>query len=231
VNTSRPEYHNSPDGRPVANQTDHRPLNLIPAMFYGVPSDTLKGDAEIMEHMVQTCRDALPPASLSLLETYRDMARSEIAWRHDRLVRLDDDPLFMDALHDRALALQTALSIHEYIASEWPNFILERRGRCFRSRCPFIDCRDEHRSFTIFDGDFAWCTTCERGGHIFRVIALCEGLDAPFAQIRRAAELVGNVETAPAPASIPHEHRSFTTDSLRACANRERSGTTRTWGT
>lgn len=136
--------------------------------------------------------------------------------RHDRIERLEDDPMMMDEFKDDALALIVALPISQYLASIRPGILLWRDGDVYFGPCPYLGHDFDEDSFRIFSDDFAWCERCG-GGNLFRVIGMVEALPSPYERVRRAAEIAG-LELPEAP-RVQSQHRS-----RKGMGGKERTG-------
>lgn len=90
--------------------------------------------------------------------------------------------------------MKSRLSIADYLDRYVPWAVLNPMGDRLRGRCPYPDHDDRTASFVVFPDDHAWCFGCQRGGDLFRVVALIEGIPVFRHQLQYVADLLGTDE-------------------------------------
>ena len=86
--------------------------------------------------------------------------------------------------------MKRQLSIAEYLDRFVPWAVMNATGDRLRGRCPYPDHDDNTASFVVFPDDHAWCFGCQRGGDLFRVVALIEGIPVFRHQLQHVAGLI-----------------------------------------
>jgi hypothetical protein len=163
---------------------------------------------------------------MSFLKWYLGKVVDEIERRRERFKNHRDDqfpPVWpdetdFDGWRAQAEAVKDQLSIERYLVDQVPTIEFRQVGQRLKAQCPFPDHPEKTPSFTIFEDGGAWCFGCNRGGDLFRIIGLVDGLLRFRDQLHRALEFV------PEAGSIGHEIRSLTAPTIKGTVNCERSG-------
>lgn len=104
---------------------------------------------------------------------------------------------------DHLAEIRSRLNITELLSSYLE---LKRAGRNFKSLCPFH--AEKTPSFIISpERDFAWCFGCQKGGDIFKMVELLEGVDFKEA-VKILAEKTGVTLPANFSSGTPKEQKA-----------------------
>jgi hypothetical protein len=152
--------------------------------------DAEEADSNLIALLEQEPSSETAETILSLRKD-RQQVSAEIERRYARIERLESDPLMVEVLQRPAAGVQISTSIQHYLACVRPGILIQRDGHIYRAVCPFLGHDYDEGNLRIFEGDYAWCDGCQRGGNLFRVVGLVEGLTTPFEQVQRAAEILG----------------------------------------
>ncbi len=222
MNTAPPDYHREFNlTRPLANE------------FLAMSHSQLWKDMQILSNLLDVLGDHVSPDTgeppdLSYLDWYLDRVAAAWERRRERYERRVDDrflPVWPDTTdYERMPApaddLKTHIPVEQYLAEQLPGIELRAVGNRIRSLCPYPDHHEETPSFTIFEDSHAWCFGCNRGGDLFRIIGLVEGLPRFRDQLERAASFAPVALRS----SIVPENASFPGNPHREMGRKERSG-------
>jgi hypothetical protein len=144
-------------------------------------------------------RDDTQANSIAYIEAFLDRAISEVERRYAEEKRIQSYrgwgnrwPQRPRLVEMKAIAqeIKGRITIVQYLEQYVPWTTLYGVGDRMRGRCPFPDHDDKTASFTIFPDDHAWCFGCRRGGDLFRIVALIEGIPVFRHQLRFVADLL-----------------------------------------
>lgn len=143
--------------------------------------------------------DATRRSTIQLIENTLEEMLKELEVRKARREKYKNDPYApawpdprrRTALKERAERIKAQLTIAEYVESMKPGTNLKRAGNNFKGHCPYIGHADHSPSFTIFPNEAAWCFGCQRGGDIFQVMGLVEGIESFREQVQFAEMYLG----------------------------------------
>lgn len=194
--------------------------------FIGVSSEQLDEDRNTTRDLIAWHKDmGIEDGSIDYLVAYLKRADAEADRRLARAERYKNDPHApqwpdpsrIEVLRDAAQNLKAELGIDEYLDRVAPR-PMQQSGRRLKCSCPFPDHDDRTPSFIIYEDDHAWCHGCNRGGDLFRIVGLVEGLERFRDQLRRVADMVGRELQGAS------QNRSFPVNSHRENVGKERSG-------
>jgi hypothetical protein len=194
--------------------------------FIGVSSEQLQENINTSRDLIAWHRDsgfddgsiAYLIADLECMEAEADRRRARAErYKNDPHAPQWPDPSRIEVLREAAQTLKAELGIEEYLNRVAPR-PMQQSGHRLKCRCPFPDHDDRTPSFIVYEDDHAWCHGCNRGGDLFRIVGLVEGIERFRDQLRRVADMVGR--------DLPDtsQSRSFTAPSTKGAVNRERSG-------
>lgn len=164
----------------------------------------LADDAGLADECRKRSMDYLDARTRSIR---RELART---YRSTSPTRSEADRSY-EALEERARNAKERICLTDYVEAQSPRVSFRKRGDRWIGHCPYHV--EKTPSFVIYPDNHAWCFGCNRGGDIFTVIGLVEGLDRFYEQLKRAEDFAG----------IVPENRSFPTFSYRGLGRKEQS--------
>lgn len=171
--------------------------------FTGVRTPDLQHDIscfmDLRAHLIESDEpEPIKSNSIAYVEAFLDRAITEVELRYSRSKRHQikragnrwrQEVRYHD-LRELAQEMKSRLPVIEYLERYVPWAVMEPSGERFRGRCPFPDHVDNTASFVVYPDDSAWCFGCQRGGDLFRVVALIEGIPTFRDQVEYVAELL-----------------------------------------
>lgn len=129
-------------------------------------------------------------SSLATLDGLDKCMDRELRREYRKLARMrgESDHAY-EALQVRLEAVKSRLSIQEYVEATSPRTVLSVRGPRLVGLCPYHV--EKSPSFVIYPDEHAWCFGCQRGGDLFDVIGLIEGMDRFYDQLCHAERFLG----------------------------------------
>lgn len=168
--------------------------------FAGIDTTDLEHDAELFlrlrEDLLESDEEERVRAnSIAYVDAFLDRVLGELTWRRKRARR---HPAALrgafqsryDTMKDFAQELKGRLSVAEYLERYVPWASLTPQGDRLRGRCPFPNHQDDTASFIVYPDGHAWCFGCQRGGDLFRVVALVEGIPNFRDQLKFVVDLL-----------------------------------------
>lgn len=190
--TSSSSYHSSRVAKPSR-----------PYEFIGVDTTDLEHDVGAFLRLRERLQESDEPEpirsnSIVYIDTFLERAVRELEWRRKRAKRSTHTPASLrwafrsryDEMAALAQELKHRLSIAEYLDRYVLWAVLTPSGDRLRGRCPFPDHDDSTASFVVYPDDLAWCFGCHKGGDLFRVVALIEGIQGFRDQLQYVVDLV-----------------------------------------
>lgn len=137
--------------------------------------------------------------SLTYVEAFLDRAISEVERRYAEAKKVrtyggwgsaSSQRPRLEEMRGIARETKTRITIAEYLEKHVPWSGMRPSGDRLLGRCVFPDHDDKTESFTVFPDDHAWCFGCQKGGDLFRIVALIEGIPEFRRQLKFLADLL-----------------------------------------